>query len=60
MISQKSTYNVISDTNNWLHSSVRRKKTKKTKKTLNHGDSDVAPFIWYKISKECDTVQSIR
>ena len=56
MIAQQSTYNVISDTNEWLNSSARREKIKMAK-TL-HGDSDTTPLHWNKIAREYENAQS--
>ena len=37
-----------------------RGEKKRQKTTINHDDGDMAPLGWYKISRECDTSQSIR
>ena len=45
MITQKRTYDLISDPNYWSHSYTRRKQIKTTKITINHGDGDTTPLF---------------
>ena len=48
MIAQKSTYNIIFNTNKWSHSSVGRNHTKPQNKTIKNGDSETVPLFWEK------------
>ena len=58
IIAQKSTSDVISDPNEWSHSYTKRKESKNTKTIMKHGNDDMVPLQWNKISRECDTTLS--